>query len=269
MRLLIGKVLLWLAPKGLHSLLRRSHNEEKSLDPVIRRLLDDAVGRETALIVLDVGANEGQSITRFESYLDRMIIHTFEPIPSCHALMSNRFQGSKYVHNCVAVSNTHGLADFYELAKPNTSSLLQPDLDSSWAIERAEGYAGGDLERLVAGRYKVPTTSLDLYLRNSEQLADNRIHLLKMDTQGHEDKVLEGATDLLSDPLRRPLLIESEIILGSAYETHLNFLDIERHLVPRGYRLVALDRAGNLLDSPALGLNVLYASPELASQIPR
>lgn len=269
MLLKIREMVKVLAPEWLLNLIRRSHVKESPLDPIIRQLLSGAVGRETKTIVLDVGANEGQSIMRFKSYLEPITVHTFEPVPSCHALLSTRFQGSSYIHNCVALSNTSGTAPFWELAKTDTSSLLPPDLGSSWASERAEGYAGGELEHLVRDHYEVLTMTLDQYLLNSEKLADNRIHLLKMDTQGHEDKVLEGATDLLSDPLRRPLIIESEIILGSVYETHLNFLDIEQHLVPRGYRLIALDRAGNLLDSPALGLNVLYASPELASQIPR
>lgn len=258
-----------LAPEWVLNFVRRSRAEETPFDPIIRHLLNGAVSSETGTIVLDVGANIGQSIRRLDRFMEQMKVHTFEPVSSCHTLLLDRFQGPNFVHNCVALSNTNGTKGFYELAKTATSSLLPPDLASSWASRKAEGSAGGDLDRLVVNRYEVPTMTLDSYVDNSEQLAGIRIHLLKMDTQGHEDKVLEGASNLLSDPLRRPLLIESEIILGAAYETHMNFIEIEQHLVPNGYRLVALDRSGNLLDTPDLTLNVLYASPELEPQIPR
>ena len=111
--------------------------------------------------------------------------------------------------------------------------------------------------------------TLDSYIDKFTKLADNRIHLLKMDTQGHESQVLEGATKLLSDPLRRPLLIESEVILGAMYESNLSFFDIEKYLIPHGYKLIAIVRGGNILDNPFLNVDVLYASPEMVPVIPR
>lgn len=239
------------------------------LDAAIRPLMERSVGHETEIIVLDVGANVGQSVIRFKRYLEQAVFHTFEPIPSCHALLLDRFQGPNFFHNRVALSNTNGTKDFYEFRKADTSSFLPPDITSKWASARAASYAEGNVGNLVAERYEVPTMTLDSYLDKSKQLANNRIHLLKMDTQGHESEVLGGATKLLSDPLRRPLLIESELILGAMYEKHLNFFDIEQYLVPRGYRLIALSRGGNLIDNPGLHVDVLYASPELESEIPR
>ena len=240
-----------------------------NLDYSIRQLLEKSVGRETEIIVLDVGANVGQSVIRFNRYLEQAVFHTFEPIPSCHALLLDRFQGPNFFHNRVALSNTNGTKDFYEFRNSHNSSFLPLDITSTWASKRAETYTEGNIGNLVAERYEVPTMTLDSYLDKSKELANNRIHLLKMDTQGNESKVLEGATKLLSDPLRRPLLIESEIILGAMYEKHLNFFDIEQYLIPRGYRLTALLPGANLIDYPDWVVNALYASPELESEISR
>lgn len=239
------------------------------LDDAIRPLLEKAVGLETEIVVIDVGANTGQSVTRFQRYLKQAIFHTFEPIPSCHALLIDNFQGPNFVHNRVALSNTNGTREFNEFAKRNTSSFLRPDLTSSWASERAAVYGGGKVSNLVADRYEVPCMTLDSYIDKFTKLEGNRIHLLKMDTQGHESQVLEGATKLLSDPLRRPLLIESEVILGAMYESNLSFFDIEKYLIPHGYKLIAIVRGGNILDNPFLNVDVLYASPEMVPVIPR
>lgn len=248
---------------------RRRSASENQLDFAIQHLLAKELPTKERAIIFDVGANVGQSILRFSSYVDLSIIHTFEPIPSCHEVLKNRFQGTNYVHNLVALSNSNGVADFYELAKSDTSSLNPPDLESSWAYARAKQYSNGEIDRLVKSKYSVPTMTLDKYVETLEQLQGKRIHLLKMDTQGHEDKILEGAKNLLSDHLQRPLLIESEIIVGSLYEKRLNFFDLEQYLVRLGYRLIALSNGGNIVDSPGLGFNVLYASPELSSKIPR
>lgn len=239
------------------------------LDVAIQELLDRAVGRETEIVVLDIGANVGQSILRFERYLEQAVFHTFEPIPRCHAILLDQFQGPNFFHNHVALSNVSETREFYEFRKADTSSFLLPDKTSEWASKRAETWAEGDVENLVAARYEVSTMTLDNYLDNFEQFAKSRIHLLKVDTQGHESEVFGGATKLLSDPQRRPLLIESELILGAMYEKHVNFFDIEQSLVPLGYRLIGVSRGGNLIQEPWFSVDVLYASPELESKIPR
>lgn len=236
------------------------------LDEVIQTLLEK-FDTEDELVVIDVGANVGQSIMRFSRYLEGAIFHTFEPIESCHLLLEDRFQGANFVHNHIALSNENGVRKFFEFRKADTSSFLRPDLTSDWASRRAARYAGGNLNDLVAGEYEVKTRTLDSYISSSRKLAESRVHLLKMDTQGHEGEVLEGSTKLLSDSARRPLLVESEVTLGFMYEKHSNFFDIERHLIPRGYRLVAFG-GGNLLEKPSLGINALYASPEVMSAIP-
>lgn len=250
-------------------LLRRPPPEGGHLYVAIQELLDRAVGRETEIVVLDIGANVGQSILRFNRYLEQAVFHTFEPIPRCHAILLDQFQGPNFFHNHVALSNVNETREFYEFRKADTSSFLLPDKTSKWASQRAETWAEGDVENLVAARYEVSTMTLDNYLDNFEQFAKSRIHLLKVDTQGHESEVFGGATKLLSDPQRRPLLIESELILGAMYEKHVNFFDIEQSLVPLGYRLIGVSRGGNLIQEPWFSVDVLYASPELESKIPR
>ena len=53
------------------------------------------------------------------------------------------------------------------------------------------------------------------------------IHILKLDTQGYEDKILAGASEVIP----KIKLIETELIFDNVYEKRLNFYDIEKHII--------------------------------------
>ena len=108
----------------------------------------------------------------------------------------------------------------------------------------------------------VETTSIDEYC---EENNINHIDLLKIDTQGFEDKVLKGSLNLLSK--RSIDIIEVELILGFAYEKNLNFYDLEKILIQNEYKLIAIENGGNLISFSNLQTNLIYAKKELYNQI--
>ena len=61
---------------------------------------------------------------------------------------------------------------------------------------------------------------------------------MKIDTQGYEVNVLEGAKNTLKK--KKISIIETELILDDVYEKHATFFQIEKYLIPNNYRLVAV-----------------------------
>ena len=61
---------------------------------------------------------------------------------------------------------------------------------------------------------------------------------MKIDTQGYEVNVLEGAKNTLKE--KKISIIETELILDDVYEKHATFFQIEKYLIPNNYRLVAV-----------------------------
>ena len=90
----------------------------------------------------------------------------------------------------------------------------------------------------------------------------NKIDILKIDTQGYESKVLEGAKHSLKKNMISAL--EIEIILDDVYEIYNSFSDIEKNLVKNKYRLVAIDKGGdgnnNLFEGLFFFCDVIYFS---------
>lgn len=267
------KMLKKFAPSWAKAIYRqirlRGNAEPWPLDKVVLELLKEEVIGLRQLTVFDVGANQGQSIGRFESFLPRAVFHTFEPIGACYAKLLQNFTGPKYFHNRVAVSDEDGWRPFHELASGTSSSFHSPNLSSSWAVRRAKSMSLGSPEELILSRYEVSTIKLDTYAYGSSHTgASERVHLLKIDTQGHENSVLAGAAKLLSDPMRRPYVIETELILGNTYLEQRTFSDIEKLLTPFGYALIAISRGGNVIQSPDFYVDLLFAGPDVASRLP-
>ena len=153
-------------------------------------MLQDAilkcVGTADALVILDVGANTGQWSTLVLGAIQRhggtaVEMHVFEPAPAAfHALQSNLSSFTSSVRlscNQVAVSNFTGTADFRIVAPLSEVNTLEP-------LDRAAG-----LETVT-----VSCTSLDEYCR---ELGLSHIFFVKIDTEGNDFRVLEGASGLL------------------------------------------------------------------------
>ena len=88
---------------------------------------------------------------------------------------------------------------------------------------------------------------------------------MKIDTQGNEDRVLEGCINTLKT--KKIKIIELELILGFAYTRQLSFLSIEKILEPCGYRLISIDKAHNLIAASNYQVNCIYVNSEIFKKI--
>lgn len=176
--------------------------------------LDDAKIR----VAVDAGANDG-------GYTNTLLehgfqTHCFEPVPQMFAKLEKRFGGDPRV--CI---NRMGLSDKRETIKD--VMVLE-----AWTI----GHVGdGGLQKTpnpeVQDVFDMPTITLDEYLGQTE------IGILKLDTDGHEFKVLRGAEKTIRRDMP-PILCEFGCYLhklGESPEAFVNFI------FGLGYKVVSCD----------------------------
>lgn len=164
--------------------------------------------------VFDVGAHCGQwSGYIFKEKLD-VDLHAFEPIPSVFNLLKNNIAQSKtaYAHN-LALSNENGTKKFfyYDVSRQaaETSSLYyRPLVDS---IVHARPHI-----------INVTTMRLDSFCQKHDIRV---IDFLKIDTEGSEYDILQGASAMLSDGSIKVIqfeyggtYIDAQITLKAVYD---------------------------------------------------
>jgi len=136
---------------------------------------------------VDVGCLKGEILDLMLHYAPRGRQFAFEPIPECFQHLQRKYQHSPgcQVYN-LALSNQKGTATFnHVLSNPSYSGLRKRDYDKK-----------GELDQII----QVKTDQLDNLI--PENL---RIDLIKIDVEGAELQVLEGAERIVSRD--KPLVI--------------------------------------------------------------
>jgi len=180
---------------GIEALVRRTANR-LGIDLHRYRPQTTESGRLTRMLathrvdlVLDVGANVGQfaRALRRAGYDGRIV--SFEPLAEAHAQLCRASRGdSKWVIAPRAAIGDHDGEIELHVAANSVSSSALPMLDSHTQAAPNSSYIGGERVRLA---------TLDGLAR--DWTADARATFVKIDTQGYEDLVLDGAADLLRD----------------------------------------------------------------------
>jgi FkbM family methyltransferase len=151
-------------------------------------------------LVLDVGANQGQFASEIRSggYAGNII--SFEPLSKAHVALQQASKGDAkwYVHPRCALADRNGEVEI-NIAGNSVSSSLLPMLDSHLSAAPPSAYVG---------RESVPLLTLDSIA--PDFVAKFRKPFLKIDTQGFEWEVLDGAKSIL--PQMHGVLIELSLL---------------------------------------------------------
>lgn len=173
-------------PRFSHEVQLRRLRRWKTFEPEFY-LLDRLVDPERCAV--DIGANEGIYAGRLAQLCPR--VHCFEPIPWFAGTLRRRLKRSVIVHE-LALSNKTGRA---ALRIPYRGDL---ELHGATTIEAANPLQGFTHVKTV-----------DCALRRLDDCVDEPVGFIKIDVEGHELAVLEGA-QRLTTTYRPVLLIESE-----------------------------------------------------------
>ena len=179
------------------------------------------VGANARPLMLDVGANTGQTVKRFRKTFPSSIIHSFEPSQRIFGQLQANVADKKevFVWN-VALGSSVGKQTFLENTHSDMSSFLELS-KTGW----------GKIEQ----KSTVEVWTVDQFL---EEHQIGFVDVLKSDTQGYEFEVFKGAEQTMR---RNGIgLLYFEFIFSDMYKNLTPFDKILRHLTDRGFLLVSI-----------------------------
>lgn len=177
-------------------------------------------------IVLDIGANIGNYARNLRrlGYTNRII--SFEPLKNVFGKLQRNSKSDNQwsVHN-YALGDEEGTNTIHVANNSYSSSILKM-LPSHLESAPKSKYIGKE---------EIEIKRLDAVF-NSLSIEKEKI-MLKIDTQGYEKNVLDGAAEILS----KISLIQLEMSLIPLYENEMLFKEMNNYLDERGFQLVSLE----------------------------
>ncbi len=184
---LLARQLIWRAGRKLYMWARKDEPNEMSSNGELRlqRLINDIVRPESRMVVFDVGARIGDWSKGLVSLASGrpggLEIHAFEPVPDSRnklqETLAKQIGAGEIRVNASALSNECKAAAIYVPHFTGGTSTLHPDSTVSY-------------EQVL----DVETNTIDRYCT---QNSITNVDLIKIDTEGNDLKVIEGAMELL------------------------------------------------------------------------
>lgn len=181
----------------------------KDIFDIIPRVLPDW----TPKVILDVGANVGQSADGYARRYPEAMIHSFEPSPgSYQALVAATARHPNVVTHCLALGRREARL---KLASSGTSSM----------------------NRLLPEDAVLPDGGVEVQVRPGadvlRELDVTHVDFLKIDTEGHDLEVLHGFLPALD----RVDFIQVEAGMNPYNTTHVPFGQLDGMLQDAGFYL--------------------------------
>ncbi len=205
------------------------------------KLLGETLTRLQINCVLDVGANVGQFVGNLRQIGYRGHIISFEPVPAAFAEMEQRFKQDALWRGFNLGLGDQDTEVNFNIAVESTamSSFLAP-MDSGWKLNS------------IPVTMKRLDSLFDSLLANLPP--DPRI-FLKMDTQGYDVRVVQGA----ESSIQRVLGIQSELSVVPTYREMPSYLESLRYYEQLGFNLLGITPAMTKADGTIGELNCVMA----------
>ncbi len=172
-------------------------------------------------VIFDIGACDGHTSRIFKQLFPQSRVYAFEPFPASFELLQKNAAALANVSaHQYALSNRIGYKNFFVNRSKATNSLLPAQNTNSFIDDHV----------VFENEISVQTTTLDNFVSENNI---NTIDILKLDVQGGEKLVLEGASELLSKHVAK--IIYSEIWFIEGYKGQPLYHDIAAYLHQFGY----------------------------------
>lgn len=197
------------------------HRFGPTTDPAVQCAV--ALRHHETDLVIDVGANVGQFASELRNVGYKGQIVSFEPLSSAHRVLSKRARRDPLwtVHERCAVGDEDGETVIHVSANSVSSSIL-PMLDAHTSAAQSSAYVSEE---------STPVVRLDTVL--PQYLERSRNAFIKIDTQGFEKQVLDGACT----SLQRVQGVLCELSLVPLYEGQTLWQDMIARLESDGFHL--------------------------------
>lgn len=169
--------------------------------------------------VIDVGAHKGEFSSAMRALFPETRIYAFEPLPCCCGVLQRKLGSNAYMEAFpVAVGRQASTVTLWRSRYPKSSSVLPMANLHKVSFPRTA----------LSTPVTVEMKALDEY---SQQMQLAAKVLLKIDVQGYESEVLQGATALL----REIDYVLLEISFRPLYEGQCSFAEIHAILQEAGF----------------------------------
>lgn len=188
-----------------------------------------AIKKVKTNVLLDIGANTGQfaSEIRQKGYGGKII--SFEPLVNARKkLIDNASKDKNWiVHEQVALGDHNGFVDI-NISKNSVSSSILPMLSS---------HSDAEVNSVYIGNERTPIITLDSVA--DAYLNDSSNCFIKIDTQGYESQVLDGAMNTL----KKSKGILCELSLVPLYEGQNLWKEMIERFEKEGFVLWSIQKA--------------------------
>lgn len=178
----------------------------------------------SSFFAIDVGAHHGEYSNFLISTGFFSKVVSFEPNPESYLKLEKKVSptdGCKYERVNSALSSVSGTLDLYCDDDTATASLLK--------------YGQSYLNRGTLNKCSVTVFTLDEYLKRNP--TDDKLQLLKIDTQGNDLAVIKGGVRTIST--HRPI-IQTELIYIPLYEGQCSPTELSNTLSQLDYEMYSL-----------------------------
>ena len=180
---------------------------------------------------IDIGAHKGEFLSSIISINKRIKVHSFEPQLTICKKLKSKFKNYKniFIYN-LAISNENKKKKLNINIKTSTSTFSTYNKNSYWKKFKDFLLTGSKKSSFI-GYEIVNSITLDNFFKKKKI---KNIDLLKIDTEGHEAKILEGAKKVLKKKIKYILI---EIHFSKIYNRY-NKKKIEKILKNNNFILI-------------------------------
>lgn len=183
------------------------------------------INSEDRIIIFDVGAHFGETALKFNQLFNNCIIYSFEPFFESFKILKESTQNYQNIEIIdIALWNKIGEINFHVNRSSGTNSILSTH-------EQGPNIWGDGLLDIL-GTIKINATTIDNFIEDNRI---SKIDILKLDTQGTECQVIEGAKEAIKKGLIK--LIYMEIITMPTYRNQKTLDEILKVLRINNFNL--------------------------------
>ena len=205
------------------------------------------------LVIFDVGAYVGEVAAKYKKMFPQSTIYCFEPFPDSFNKLNRLCRDTSIKAHQIAFSDKEGKTTFHINVDLSCNSLLPPT-ESDFKCYSAKSIKDGEIQ--------VETDTLDNFCAGAKISC---IDILKLDVEGAEVKVLEGASRMLSEQAIK--LIYSEVMFIPHYYNGCLFYELTAFLNRYGYTLFNLYHLKSARNGQLRWGNAIFLSPEIRARI--
>lgn len=147
--------------------------------------------------IFDIGANKGQSIKFFSQIFDKPKMYAFEPSPRTFRTLKRfveHLEGPDVSIHQIGIGDKEQTINFYESILSETSTFSLPNRDSEYLKKKNRILFQNSNTAFTSISTRV--TTIDAFLNENKV---EQIDVLKIDVEGFELEVIQGAQQALRD----------------------------------------------------------------------